>query len=132
MPRKTFPYDQQSVALARELRGNQTPAEKKLWFEFLCNLPHRFLRQRPIGPYIVDFYCAHFRLIIEVDGDSHYSDEAIAYDQTRAQFLQTLGLHILRFTNREVTQNLAGVCEVINRFMEESPQPPFQRGAKSS
>jgi very-short-patch-repair endonuclease len=132
MPKFSFSYDPKLIESARELRENQTPAERKFWFGFLRDFRCRMLRQRPIGPYIVDFYCAQLKIVIEVDGNSHYSDEAVVYDQKRTEFLQGLGLRVLRFTNSDVLKNFDEVCKAIERFTEESPQPPLQKGGKES
>ena len=72
---------------AQSLRRDPTPAEKKLWFEFLRDLPQRFTRQKPLGRFIADFYCSSCALVIEVDGDSHYSDGGESYDAERSAAL---------------------------------------------
>ena len=68
------------------------------------------MRQRPIGHYIVDFYCASSKLVVELDGAQHYTAEGKARDAVRTAFLESLGLRVIRFENREVRQNLAGVA----------------------
>jgi very-short-patch-repair endonuclease len=98
---------------ARELRRTQTPAEKRLW----ANLRDRqlggfkFRRQYPIGRFVVDFYCASRRLVIEVDGDSHA--EQVAYDSARSEWLGGRGYRVVRFSNREVDRELDAVLEAI-------------------
>jgi len=111
----TFRSDLKSKA--RDLRKNMTEPEKKLWFGYLKKAPAKFLRQKPIGNYIVDFYCASKKLVIEVDGDSHFlSSEVIKKDEVREEFLvQRHQLKILRFSNFEVMKNFEGVCEEIER-----------------
>ena len=114
----TFRFDLKSKA--KKLRRDMTPAEKRLWFGYLRNqASQKFLRQRPMGNFIVDFYCAAKRLVIEVDGDSHFiNDEAVNYDLARENFLrEKLGLKILRFTNLDVTKNFAGVCKAIEEAL---------------
>jgi very-short-patch-repair endonuclease len=101
---------------AKELRRNMTPAERKLW-AVLRGFPVRFRRQRPIGPYVVDFYCAEVGLVIEVDGESHYSDEGRAHDAGRDAYLQGLGLRVLRFSNLETLANPEGVALVVERAL---------------
>jgi very-short-patch-repair endonuclease len=91
---------------ARSLRRDPTPAERKLWFEFLRDLPLRFSRQKPLGNYIADFYCASRLLIIEVDGDSHFT----AYDGRRSTALEAQGVRIIRFTNLEVMEQFEAVA----------------------
>jgi very-short-patch-repair endonuclease len=98
---------------ARALRHDPTPAERKLWYEFLRDLPERFSRQKPLGDYIADFYCASKLLVIEVDGDSHFTPSAEAYDRSRTEALERQGLRILRFTNLEVSEQFEGVCQRI-------------------
>src|SRR5438876_10552531 len=98
---------------ARALRHDPTPAERKLWYEFLRDLPVRFSRQKPLGDYIADFYCASRLLIIEVDGDSHFTAAGETHDARRTEALQTEGLQVIRVTNLEVMQEFEGVCERI-------------------
>src|SRR4051812_6667714 len=89
---------------SRELRRNQTPAERRLWYEFLRNQPEKFTRQKPLGAYIAAFYCSARRLVIEIDGDSHFNATAACYDGRRTAMMEALGLRIVRFTNAEVMQ----------------------------
>jgi len=116
----------QGIALhrAKALRSAQTDAEQKLWYHLRA---HRFLglkfkRQKPIGPYIVDFICDEHRLVIEVDGGQHI--EAQAYDQRRSECLATEGLRVLRFWNDEVLRDTDAVLEKIRLVVEsEAPSP---------
>ena len=119
------PYNQQLVEKAKELRKNMTPAERKLWYGYLKNFKFRVLRQRPIDNFIVDFFCAQLKLVIEVDGESHFTDEGKDYDWERTQILEGYGLKVLRFTNDEVLQDWEGVCR---RIEEEIPPTPLQKG----
>ena len=105
-----------------------TPAERKLWYGFLRHFGHRVLRQRPIDHYIVDFYCPQLRLVIELDGESHFTESGKACDDERTAVLEGYGLRVMRFTNQEVLRNLEGVCEAIDAASEESPLPPLVRG----
>jgi very-short-patch-repair endonuclease len=95
-------YRTNLTSRAQALRRDPTPAEKKLWFEFLRDLPQKFTRQKPLGQYVADFYCSRRRLVIELDGDSHYTDRAQRYDQVRTDALETRGVRVMRFTNTEV------------------------------
>ena len=95
-----------------------TKHERKLWYDFLSNFPVRFQRQKAIGNYIVDFYCAKAALIIEVDGCGHYTDEGIAGDDDRTKMLESMGLNILRITNLEISSNFSGVCQMIEHEVE--------------
>lgn len=105
---------------SKRLRNEMTPAEKKLWFGYLRNAAsQKFLRQRPMGDYIVDFYCAAIKLVIEVDGDSHFITERVMeYDVRRDEFLKNkLGLRVLRLSNRDVMMNFEGCCREIERWL---------------
>ena len=94
----------------RSLRGDPTPAERKIWFEFLRTLPQKFTRQKPLGRYIADFYCSSHRLIVEIDGDSHYTENGEGYDGERTATLNLLGIRVIRFTNADVMQSFEAVC----------------------
>jgi very-short-patch-repair endonuclease len=98
---KFLPYDKRQTALARENRRNPTPAATLLW--------QKVLRQKPIGDYIVDLYCAELRLVFEIDGDSH--SEQIEYDAQRTRFLNGLGLQVVSYTKREVLHELSGLYD---------------------
>ena len=111
-----LPYNPLLVERAKQLRKNLTAAEKKLWNEYLNNLKFRFLRQRLIDNFIVDFYCAALKLVIEIDGDSHFTTEAKEYDEARTKVLEGYGLKVIRFTNDEVMNNLEGVGQQIEKF----------------
>ena len=107
-----LPYNPDLVERARELRRHMTPAEEKLW-EYLKHAPYRFLRQRPIDHFIVDFYCPALRLVIEVDGEQHYTEEGKAYDAERDAILQGYGLRVVRFRNEEVLHHFKSVRQRI-------------------
>src|SRR5687768_10222771 len=95
-------YNPKLKERARELRKNMTAMETKLWSLFLRGHASKFLRQKPLDSYIVDFYCAKSRLVIEIDGDSHFTEENIKNDQVRTKILEGYGLKVLRFTNIEI------------------------------
>ncbi len=116
-----LPYNRELVPRAKELRKNMTPAEKKLWYGYLRNFKYRVLRQRPIAHFIVDFYCPTLRLVIEVDGESHFTPEGEEYDRERTEILSGYGLRVIRFTNQEVMQNFDGVCHAIAGEIPLSP-----------
>jgi very-short-patch-repair endonuclease len=118
-----LPYDSDLVEKARELRKNMTAAEKKLWYSYLKSFKFRVLRQRPIAYFIVDFYCAALKLVIEVDGDSHFTDEGKVYDAKRTEILEGYGLKVIRFTNEEVLDNFEAVCQRIESTIP--PNPPY-------
>lgn len=113
-----LPYNPALKDRARYLRSNPTKAEKKLWYEFLRKLTFMVYRQRPINNFIVDFYLPMHKLVIEVDGDTHYEDNAIEYDQQRTNILQGYELKVIRFTNQEVLNNFEEVCKVITTHIQ--------------
>jgi very-short-patch-repair endonuclease len=100
------------------LRRDSTPAERKLWYEFLRERPEKFTRQKPLGSYGADFYCSRHRLVVELDGDSHFIERAQRYDSTRTRALRALGVRVIRFTNAEVMDSFEGVCMEIQRVLE--------------
>lgn len=116
-----LPYNPKLVERAKELRQNPTLAEKKLWQDCLQTFPFRVLRQRPIGQFIADFYCAALKLVIEVDGESHFTEEGLMRDLERTQTLEGYGLKVIRFSNNEVINQFEGVCQ---RIGEEIPLNP--------
>ncbi len=115
--RPHLPYRAELTPRARSLRRDPTPAERKLWFEFLRDLPDKFTRQKPLGRYIADFYCSARKLVIELDGDSHYVDGAQRHDRARTAALDHLGIRVVRFTNEDVMQRFEGVCLEILRAL---------------
>ena len=115
MPLPFKPYRSHLRDHAQALRSNLTEPERRLWYGYLRTLPIPIKRQKPIGNYIVDFYCASRKLAIEIDGDSHYSPEAIEKDNTRTLALSALGISVLRFSNEVVMKNFDGVCAEIAR-----------------
>ncbi len=101
--------------IRRTLRSNTSKPEQQLWY-FIRKKQlrgYRFRRQQSFGRYVVDFYCAELKLAIEIDGDSHYTDDAQQYDAIRTQYLHECGVQVLRFTNTEVMNNTDGVLECI-------------------
>ena len=120
-----LPYNPKLVERAKELRKNMTKAERKLWYEYLNNFQYRVHRQRPIDQFIVDFYCPELKLVIEIDGDIHNSEDAQNYDLERTQILSGYGLTVIRFTNQEVLSNFEGVCGVIGSLI---PPTPLDKG----
>lgn len=106
--------NREQVENARRLRREMTKEERRLWYEFLRGYPVRFMRQRPIGRFIVDFYCAKAKLVIEVDGSQHYETEGLAYDAERSEVLAARGIYVLRVPNNEVRQNFRAVCDQID------------------
>ena len=99
--------------LAQELRRNMTKEEKHLWYDFLKKLPIKFNRQKVIGNYIVDFYCAEAKVVIELDGAQHYELNAREKDTIRDEYLNSLGILVLRYTNIDLHKNFEGICKDI-------------------
>ena len=104
---------------AQVLRKSMTKEERRLWYDFLKSLPVTFHRQKPIGPYIVDFYCAGKKLVIELDGGQHYEQEHQEKDQIRDNYLRNLGLTVLRYSNLDIARNFDGVCQDILAHMKK-------------
>ena len=112
-------YNPANIPLAKELRKNMTPWERKLWYEYLRQYPVRFQRQKAIGNYIADFYCAKARLVVELDGGGHYTAEQAEQDRRRTEALERMNLQVLRVSNLDIQNNLQGVCEYIDRTIQE-------------
>lgn len=121
-----LPYNPALVARAKELRRNMTPAEKKLWYGYLRTFNFKVLRQRPIDYFIVDFYCPTLKLVIEVDGESHYTKEGKEYDRQRNQRLESYGIKVVRYTNQQILGDFESVCGEIHRLIP--PAPLFKGG----
>ena len=127
-----IPYNKNNIHLAKTLRKNMTPWERKLWYQFLRNYPVRFQRQKAIDRYIVDFYCAKARLVIELDGSEHYKPTQQKNDILRTQTLEKRGLTVLRIANNEIERNFKGVCEYINMVVDQSVSPSTASGPPPS
>ena len=113
-------HNHRLVQNAKELRRNMTKEERRLWYDFLKSYPVRFTRQKILGNYIVDFYCASARLVIELDGSQHYEDKGIEYDKERTKYLEQYDLKIIRIPNNEINTNFDGVCEYIDALIKQS------------
>ena len=103
---------------ARKLRREMTKEERHLWYDFLKMLPLTVHRQKVLGNYIVDFYIASAKLVIELDGSQHYEITGLVKDAQRDAYLQGLGCKILRYSNADINQRFAGVCEDIRRHLQ--------------
>ena len=117
-------YNKALVSRARELRRNMTKEERRLWYDFLRGYPIPFSRQKVLGRYIVDFYCAQAKLVIELDGSQHFEPDAMVKDADRTSFLAGYGLTVIRIPNNEIGQNFAGVCEYIDGVVKQSLSQP--------
>ena len=114
-----IPKDNSKLEKAKSLRREMTPHERKLWYLFLRKYPIKIYKQRIIDRYIVDFYCASARLVIELDGTQHYEEQGSANDARRTEVLESYGLQVVRYSNREIDREFNAVCEDIHRIIQE-------------
>jgi len=112
-------YNESLKERAKELRREATPQENKLWYRYLRTYSVQFRRQKQFARYIVDFYCSQAGLVIEIDGEQHWTVEGMAHDRARTAYLQELGLQVIRFSNREVDNCFESVCAEIDRLVKE-------------
>ena len=96
-----------------------TKEERHLWYDFLKTLPVTVNRQKVIGNYIVDFYCAKANIAIELDGSQHYFEKGLQKDTARDEYLNSLGIKVLRYSNLDIKKNFNGVCEDILRHISK-------------
>lgn len=108
-------YDKKLKSRADELRKNMTQQEWNLWYFYLRNHRLKWYRQRIIDRFIVDFYCHAAKLVIEIDGKQHYTEQGIAYDTERTKVLEGYGLKVLRYTNKQLAYDFQAVCLDIER-----------------
>ncbi len=113
-------HNKNLVPLAKNLRKSMTKEERHLWYDFLRNYPIRFQRQKILGSYIVDFYCAKANIVIELDGSQHFEPDEISKDNQRTVFLENYGLQVIRIPNNAVNNNFREVCEYIHTAVEQS------------
>ena len=113
-------YNKSIVDFAKNLRKNATPQENHLWYDFLSKYEVRFQRQKVIDNFIADFYCHKAKLIIEIDGSQHYTEEGVKKDEFRTEILEGYDLKIIRFTNRQINVNFKGVCAYIDKVVKDS------------
>lgn len=112
-------YDKKLKSRADELRKNMTQQEWNLWYFYLRNHRLKWYRQRIIDRFIVDFYCHAAKLVIEIDGKQHYTDQGMVYDTERTQVLQGYGLKVLRYTNQQLVDNFQEVCWNIEKNLQQ-------------
>ena len=117
-------HNKQLVPLAKQLRKKMTKEERHLWYDFLRSYPARFSRQKVLGKYIVDLYCADAKLVIELDGSQHYEPNNTQKDDERTEFLKGYGLKVIRIPNNEIGRNFRGVCEYIDTAVKQSLSQP--------
>ena len=113
-------YNSNLIPKAKQLRKEMTKEERHLWFDFLRSYEFRFTRQKVLGKYIADFYCARAKLVIELDGSQHYDPENLEKDETRTDFLNGYDIKVIRIPNNEINTNFRSVCEYIDIIVRES------------
>ena len=118
---KFLPRETKSVRNATELRKNLTKQERHLWYDFLKLLPVHFYRQYTIEKYIVDFFCPKANLAIEIDGSQHYEENTMKYDEQRTKLLESYGIVVLRYTNRDINERFTAVCDDIKNHLNVCP-----------
>ena len=111
-------YNKNNITLAKNLRKNATPQEKRLWYDFLSKYEIRFQRQKAIDNFIADFYCHQAKLVIEIDGSQHFTEEGKEKDEFRTEILEGYDLQVIRFTNNQIDSNFRGVCEYIDMVVK--------------
>jgi very-short-patch-repair endonuclease len=114
-----LPRNEQLRQNGRNLRKEATREENHLWFDFLRTHALQFHRQRIIGSYIVDFYCPAVKLAVEIDGSQHFEEDGMAYDRNRTIYLNSLGVTVIRFSNRDIQADFEGVCAAIDLQIKE-------------
>ena len=105
---------------SQSLRKNMTKEERHLWYDFLRSYSVKFTRQKVLGKYIADFYCAKANLVIELDGSQHYEDEGLVNDEKRTEYLEQYGIKVVRISNLDVLKNFEGVCMYIDNAVKQS------------
>ena len=115
-------YNKKNITLAKNLRKNATPQENRLWYDFLAKHEVRFQRQNAIDNFIADFYCHKAKLIIEIDGSGHFTQEGVQKDELRTSVLEGYDLQVIRITNRQINTNFHGVCEYIDEVVKKAMQ----------
>ena len=115
----SIPKDNTKLDAARKLRREMTPHERKLWYLFLRKYPTKIYKQRIIDRFIVDFYCASAKLVIEIDGSQHYDEPGQVYDSQRTAILESYGLKVVRYSNKEIDREFRAVCAQIDFLIRE-------------
>ncbi len=113
-------HNKNNIPFAKMLRKNMTKEERHLWYDFLRYYPVKFLRQKTIGRYIVDFYCAEAQIVVELDGSQHFYDKNMEKDNERTVYLENFGLTVVRIPNNEIFTHFDRVCEYIDALVKQS------------
>ncbi|MBR0447818.1 MAG: endonuclease domain-containing protein [Clostridia bacterium] len=116
-------HNKDNIPFAKELRKHMTKEERHLWYDYLRTYPIRFTRQKVMGRYILDFYCAQAKVAIELDGSQHFTDTEILKDTERTAYLLDYDIQVMRIPNNQVTTNFRGVCEAIDEVIKQSLRP---------
>ena len=119
MEREPLKKNNELLNVARILRRNMTRQEKHLWYDFLRYYPVNIYKQRVIDNFVVDFYCHSARLVIELDGSQHYTNQGKSHDEERTKILEGYGIDVLRFSNKDIDDNFEGVCYMIDKVIKE-------------
>jgi very-short-patch-repair endonuclease len=116
-----LPYNKNLREFSRELRNHSTLSEVLLWQKLRAGQfrGYTFNRQKPLGNFIVDFYCKKLNLVIEIDGGSHFYEEAVIEDQQRQKVLEEMGLAFLRFLDSDVRKSMPFVLAELGYFIED-------------
>lgn len=115
-------YNKKNIPLAKKLRKNATTQENHLWYCFLSKYEIRFQRQKAIDDFIADFYCHKAKLIIEIDGSQHHTEQGLKKDEFRTEILEGYDLKVIRFTNYQIDHNFVDVCNYIDGVVKASLQ----------
>ncbi len=115
-----YKHNHNLISNAKSLRKNMTREERHLWYDYLRIYDVRFLRQKVLGKYIVDFYCPKAKIVVELDGSQHYEPMGIAQDTERTLYLRQYDITVIRIPNNDVVRNFRGVCEYIDLQVRQS------------
>lgn len=113
-------HNKDLIRVAKNLRSNMTKEEKHLWYDYLKNYKVRFSRQKILGKYVADFYCAKANLVIELDGSQHYQEKELDYDKARTEYLSKFNIKVVRIPNNEVNKNFDSVCRYIDMTVQQN------------
>ena len=115
-----YKHSKALVTPAKNLRKQMTKEERHLWYDYLRSYTPRFLRQKILGKYIVDFYCPAAKTVIELDGSQHYTATGLEKDSQRTTYLAQYDITVIRIPNNEVMYNFRSVCEYIDLHIKQS------------